>query len=219
MSPVEPSQVAALLGREIDAGFAAALADVGGSRAVVVDRIVARVAGLPDDASPTDPPAEPDWAAIRWQAEVTMHPTGAAAVGGPSEGDPATTPDPGTGDELRRRIAALPTRAVSGIGSHWERTLAGWGHHTVGDLATADVGEVVRTAGTRAYLVLPLLSRARDLVTVWPPLPKATSGHTVAAVAMTDPAPDTPAMHALRAHCLRIVAALDSDVAARLVLP
>lgn len=217
MSRVEPSQVAALLGREIDTGFAAALLDLGSSRALVVERIVARVGAVPGHGDGTAG-AEVDWGAVPWQAEVTLRPTDTARSGSGDGGDdlPSTGTDPT--EALRHRIALLPTLVIRGVGPSWGAELAEWGHRTVGDLAAADPGEVVRRAGTRASIVLPLLSRARDLVAPWPAPTPAASGRTIAEIAAATPE-DTPAAHVLRAHCLRLVAALDTAVATELVLP
>lgn len=220
MSRVEPSQVAALLGREIDTGFAAALLDLGSSRALVVERIVARVGAVPGQGDGTADTAV-DWGAVPWQAEVTLRPTDTAGGGSGGEGGGDVVPSPGTDptEALRHRIALLRTLVIRGVGPSWEAELAEWGHRTVGDLAAADPGEVARRAGARASIVLPLLSRARDLVAPWPAPTPAASGRTIAEIAAATPEEDTPAAHMLRAHCLRLVAALDAAVAATLVLP
>lgn len=220
---MQPSQVAALLGREIDTGFAAALSDLAASRSLVVDRIVARVGAQP----PTSGDAQgtsPDWAEVPWAAEVTLTPAAWGVPGTPGSGPGGSEqgPLPGSGQDtaqqVRLRIAELPTRSIRGVGDAWAATFAGWGLSTVGDLAAEAPDVVVGRAGGQLAVVLPLLARARDLTEPWPPVPEGMTGRTLTEVAYAAPPPDDVARHRLRAHCLRLLGALDAAEAARLTL-
>lgn len=213
---MQPSQAAALLGREIDTGFAAAYADLASSRALVVDRIVARVGALPP-TSGDEQGTSPDWAVVPWAAEVTLTPTTHRTVGETGEHGPH--PGPGEGSEqIRLRIAELSTRKIRGVGDEWAATFGQWGLSTIGDLAEEDPGVVLRRAGNLAAVALPLLARARDLTEPWPQVPAELTGRTLAQVAYATPPPDALAQHQLRAHCLRLLGALDARQAARLTL-
>lgn len=217
---MQPSQVAGLLGREIDTGFAAALSDLASSRSLVVDRIVARVGALPPTSGDAQG-ASPDWAAVPWAAEVTLTPTTPQTPGpgaGGSEQGPLPGPGPETAEQVRQRIAGLSTRKIRGVGDEWAATFAAWGLPTIGDLAAESPGVVLRRAGTLAAVALPLLARARDLTEPWPPVPAAMTGRTLAEVAYAEPPPAALAQHQLRAHCLRLLGALDAREAARLEL-
>lgn len=217
MSIIQPSQAAALLGREIDAGFAAAYADLSSSRAVVVDRIVARVGALPPGFG-EDEDSAPDWSAVPWRAEVTLEPQ---SPGDPmAQGEAPGPDDPGGegGGRVRREIGELSTKKIRGVGPVWATTFASWGLSTVAELAEEDPSRIVRRAGAQAAVALPLLSRARDLAEPWPRVPASALGSTIAEIARQTPAADDLAMHALRARCLRVLGALDAHVAAVLQL-
>lgn len=217
---MQPSQVAALLGREIDTGFAAALSDLASSRSLVVDRIVARVGAQP----PTSGDAQgtsPDWAVVPWTAEVTLTPT-TPQTPGPGPGGSEQGPLPGPGQEAaeqaRLRIAELPTRTIRGVGDGWAAIFERWGLHTIGDLAAEAPDVIVGRAAHLAAVALPLLARARDLTEPWPPVPEGMTGRTLAEVAYAALPPADVAQHQLRAHCLRLLGALDAREAARLTL-
>lgn len=211
-STLEPSQAAALLGREIDAGFAAAFSDLSSSRSLVVDRIVARVGALPGGEA-----TEADWALVPWRAEVTLV---AGTPGAPVPGEDGETGDPpgGPGEAVRHRIAALPATTIRGVGKVWAQSFADWGWSTVGELAEADPSLVVLRAGAHDSVALPLLARARDLVGDWPPVPPEALGRSVAELARETPPPQALALHALRARCIQVLGGLDAHVAARLRL-
>lgn len=221
---MQPAQAAALLGREIDTGFAAAFSDLASSRALVVDRIVARVGALPS-TSGDEQGTSPDWTLVPWAAEVVLVPgtpvvDAVDAVGGDGDGDDPWSPgpEPEGSERIRRTIAALSTRKIRGVGDGWAATFARWDLPTIGDLAAEDPGVIVRRAQNLAAVVLPLLARARDLTEPWPRVPAALTGRTITQVAYSTPSLDDLAQHQLRAHCLRILGALDAAQAARLVL-
>lgn len=220
---MQPAQAAALLGREIDTGFAAAFSDLASSRALVVDRIVARVGALPAEFG-DEQGTSPNWALVPWAAEVVLAPgtpvVGAGVGGGDGQGDEPgpSGPEPEGSERIRRTISGLSTRKIRGVGDAWAATFASWDLPTIGDLAAEDPGEVLRRARNVAAVVLPLLARARDLTEPWPPIPAALTGRTITQVAHATPALDDLAQHQLRAHCLRVLGALDAAQAARLVL-
>lgn len=213
---MHPSAAAALLGREIDTGLAAALTDLASSRALVVDQIVARVGALPA-TSGDEQGTSPDWSVVPWAAEVTLTPTTPTTPLPPGQGgEPA--PPGGAAEAVRRRITGLPTRTIRGVGDGWAASFTRWGLPTIGDLAAQDPGDLLRRAGNLAAVALPLLARARDLVEPWPPVPAAATGRTITEVAYATPPRDDVAQHLLRAHCVRVLGALNAAQAARLML-
>lgn len=216
---MQPAQAAALLGREIDAGFAAAFTDLASSRALVVDRIVARVGALPPTSGDVQG-ASLDWAMVSWAAEVTLTPATLGAQLGKAgrELSHQSSAASEAAEGIRGRIAELPARRIRGIGPDWAARFGAWGLRTIADLAAEDPSVIVRRAGAHASVALPLLSRARDLTLPWPPVPAAVAGRTITQLAHAAPPPDDLAQHQLRAHCLRVLGALDAAQAARLTL-
>lgn len=208
---MEPQQLAALLGTEIDSGFAAALSRLGASRALVVETIRTRVGALPDD----DHGETVDWSQIPWVADVTLLPVEPQPVALSDDED--THPrDPGA---IPGRIATLPVSAIRGVGRTWVNRLTSWGIDSVGDLAAADPSALMARAGARAVELVVLLSRARTAVGPWPQNLPAGKGASIASLATGRPdSADVPGF-VLREHCMSLVAALDLDIANSLRIP
>ena len=212
---MQPRQLAALLGTEVDAGFAAALNRLDGSGALVVDTIHTRVGAMPE----SDDGEEIDWSEVPWLADVvlTPQPDRPTAIGGESPGS-GSAHDDSTSDPVRRRVAALPVAAIRGVGPGWSDRLASWGITSVGDFAEADPSVLLRRAGGRRSMITVLLARARAAVVPWPAgLPGR--GRSIADLATSTPDTSDVTGFMVREHCMSLLAVLDLDVAAATTVP
>lgn len=204
---MEPRQLAALLGTEVDTGFAAALSRLGASRALVVESIRTRVGAVPDGGEDT----QLDWSQIPWVADVTLQPVDPLPAA-PTE--PGTATDPPSGrQDVRDELAALAVTAIRGVGHTWASRLQSWGITRVGDLADADTGDLMRLAGPRIPALVVLLARARTLVAPWPGDLPGGGGRSIADLATSLPGAHDVEAFVLREQCMSLLACLDLDVA------
>ncbi|KRE60467.1 hypothetical protein [Nostocoides sp. Soil756] len=195
---MEPAELAGLLAREADAGVAGAMAAVESARVITLDHVVARVGAVPGGG-------EPAWDEVAWQAELHFRAGGAQ---GP--------PPAGTSEEVLSRVpaavAALPVRAVAGVGEGWAERFAGLGVRTVGELAAAAPGVVAAWADELGVEVLRLVARARACAVALPPPEAADRDRRVVDVART--APDGIRGAALWAVCVTLLGSLDEGAVA-----
>ncbi len=211
----EPSQIAAALAKEIDAGFAAALMSTEASGALVVDRIVARVSSLPKRVHE---PAE--WSSMIWQGEVVLLPGEASQYAGSSEGETGEAPDPAD-KPMVQEIAQLPVAAIQGVGPVWVSKLDGWGIRAVGELAGADLKELADAAGAQWGVLAGLIGRAKTAVTPFAgKVHPADVGMSILALAR-EGIPETAGTvyaAALRNYALALVSVVDIQYVAELRL-
>lgn len=212
---MDPQQLAALLGSEVDAGFAAALSRLGASGALVVDTIRTRVGSVPDAGDEA-----PDWSRVPWLADVLLTPVAPLPTQppAPDDNDPTTelTILPGS---VRGRLAALPVAAIRGVGEAWAARLGSWGITHVVDLAEADPTALMRRAGNRIPTLMVLIARARTATAPWPAALPAGKGRSIADLATATPAASDLGGFLLREHCMHLLAVLDLDVAAATPVP
>lgn len=206
---MEPQQLAALLGTEVDTGFAAALSRLGASGALVVDTIRTRVGAVPNET--TD---QVDWSTIPWLADVTMTPRS------PLPASVATDPDlPDDPADVRGHLAALPVSAIRGVGTAWATRLRSWGISQIGDLADADPSALMDRAERRRPALVVLIARARRALAPWPLDLPAGNGRSLAALATSRPERGDVSGFILREHCMGLLAVLDLDVAGEVSVP
>ncbi|MFW5471685.1 hypothetical protein ACOCJ5_00075 [Knoellia sp. CPCC 206450] len=204
-----PAELAALVAREADAGVAGALRAVDAAGVLTVERVVGRIGSRPASATVA-------WEDVVWQAEVVMLPSGSVR-------DEETLPGPPSGRDAADVVASLSVRALRGVGSRWSDLLAERGVVTIGDLAATTPATVAEWARLRdgGYAV-QLVARARTCAGPWPFVDPHDT-RTLLAVSEADPGdvtgwpPGSRAdAHLLWGTCLRLRAALDDDVLARL---
>ena len=198
-----PAELAGLVAREAEAGVAAALAATDAAGVLVLERVVGRVGTRPPRASGDQPDDDPPW-----QAEFHLRHDPRAGLAATDIG------------EVPARLAALPVRALRGVGPAWAERFAGHGIRSVGELAAASPTTVTAWTRTDGRAVLALVARARACTGEWPPVDRHDA-RSALVVATTDPAdlegvpPGSRAdAVALWGHCLRLAAALDDDVLA-----
>ncbi|MFV0374148.1 hypothetical protein [Microbacterium sp.] len=199
---MQPTQAAALVAREADIGVASALSAVDAAGILVVDEVIARVAHVPEGQKAT--PLED----IVWQAEVVMSPTGAGRDGSPTRVPPLAMP---------KLLAALPVRALRGVGATWSARLVEAGLAQIGDLAIARPAALLDLARRYGNGVLELAGRARGLAAPWPELPAtAPTWGSVVRIAEEGPAAlgertgiDAVLAHAVWDRCVATLSAVD----------
>lgn len=204
---MEPSELAGLLAREVDTGIAIALSSVEAAGVLTVDSITARIGAAPEGE-------DVDWSQVTWQSEVVLHiePGRARPAGAGPVAQGAAVPD---------IVAALPVRALLGVGFVREAQLARAGIRTVGQLASLDSSAVARWMAEQGSYAAELAARARQLPAVWPP----DSGRVVGSRSVLDvvragperlDGGDRVAAAAVWEACLRLAACLDARVLADL---
>lgn len=204
---MEPSELAGMLAREVDAGVAIALGAIDSAGVLEVDRVVARVGSAPEGA-------DVDWAELTWQAEVVMHVVPgrvAANVKGPGHAS-LTVPE---------AIAALPVRALLGVGPIRDRFLASIGIRTVGQVASLDSGAVARWAGADGRYAIEIVGRARALPSGWPPeISRVVGSRSILDVALVGPegldGGDKAISGIAWEACVRLLGCIELDVLAKL---
>ena len=194
---MDVSELAGLVAREADLGVSTALSALDAGGLLVVDRVVARVGGVPGGgATSLDD--------VTWQAEVVMRPTR----------EPGT-PRPAT---LPQRLAALPIVALRGVGTAWSARLTEVGLSRVGDLVLAEPTVLSPLAERYGVVVYELAGRARSLVGCWPAVPaEASTWGTILGIAGADPTSlptDEVLARAVWNGCLTALAAVDAEVLA-----
>lgn len=209
---MQPAQLAALLARETQEGVAGALSAIDSPRLLVLERITARVAGVPEEGAGTGTgsPDPPDWSAITWQAQAQFRV------------DPTARAQP-EGPVLLPVLAALPVRALHGAGEVWAPRLADAGLQSLGDLATASSLTLVKLITRYGRHAAVLAARAQACSLPWVPSLTATAtanaGRTVLAVAKDRPeslAGDPDDRMSLWMLCVQLTAAVDGAVLGRL---
>ena len=204
---MQPAELAGMLAREVDTGMAIALSSIDAAGVLAVDSVTARIGSTPEGA-------EVDWADVTWQSEVVLHVV-PGRLGSPGDQQAPTAP---TVPEL---VAALPVRALLGVGAVRERDLEAAGVHTVGQLASRDSSAVVRWIRERPAYAAELAARARQLPASWPAEPgPVVGGRSVMEVVRAGPdgldGGDRVTAAALWESCLRLAACLDAAVLAGL---
>ncbi len=203
-----PAELAALVAREADAGVAGALRACDAAGALTVESVIGRIGSKP--TSETTP-----WEDVVWQAEVIMRPSGLVR-------DLATTGDPESLD-VPELIATLAVSSLRGVGERWSAALNQRGIATIGDLASISPSSLAAWSRERegGYAV-QLVARARSCSGAWPRVDHGDV-RTLLAVSESDPGdiagwpPGSRAdAHLLWAACLRLRAALDDTVLARI---
>lgn len=193
-----PAELAALVAREADTGLAAALTAWDAPGVLAVDTVVGRIGSRPAGTDVV-------WDDVVWQAEFHLRPTSRIA--------PGTDPDHPAGS-VPEAVAMLPVGAVRGVGAAWAARFTRLGAPTVGALAGASPVTVSSWVAAHGPTAAQLVGRARTATGPWPEV-AGGDRRTVLDVVRTDPGPD-PAEIALWGHCLRLLAALDDSVLARL---
>ncbi len=203
---MEPSDLAGMLAREVEAGIVAALASVEAAGILDVDTIVARVGSHPESEAV-------DWSRVTWQSEYVLRVRRDAARGVAQDDGTMTLP---------RIVAALPVRALVGVGKHWERVLTAAGMDTVGKLAAMDSGAVHRWIARGDGHVATLAGRARALPTRWPEtVPPSLARYSVLHMLENPPDPGAGVRGEVLAaweYCLALAAGIDREVLAQLPL-
>lgn len=199
---MEPRSIAALLGQEIDSGFAAALTSLESSRTLRVNRIVSRVGGVPQELPAGD---VPDWDTISWQAEVVLYPD-----------DPGLSTDGLLDGELAEGVSSLPVIALQGVGHVWSERFNRWGITTIGQLAQTELTELKRQANTNFAAALVFVGRARTVAAAQPFGLRTSGGENVLTVATSTPVGDAVIGHARRAYAITLVSCLDNAYVRRL---
>jgi hypothetical protein len=204
-----PAELAALVAREADAGVAGALRAFDASGSLSVETVIGRIGSKPA----TDPTP---WEDVVWQAEVVMRPSGAV------RDLPTSTHTPASLD-VPEVLAALSVEALRGVGGRWRSALEQRGISTIGDLASVTPASLARwSRESDGGYAVQLVARARSCAGAWPRVDPADA-RTLLAVSESDPGdvsgwpPGSRAdAHLLWAACLRLRAALDDDVLARI---
>lgn len=203
-----PQELAALVAREADAGVAGALRAFDSAGALTVETIVGRIGSRP---ASVDTP----WEDVVWQAEVVMRPSGTVreALSESTEPPVASVPD---------LVGRLPVSALRGVGPRWTARLEDRGVRTLGELASTSPATLAAWAreDDGGYAV-QLVARARGCAVEWPRV-DPSDARSVLEVSGSDPGRATgwppgsrAEAHALWAACLRLRAAIDDDVLAR----
>ncbi|KRE43298.1 hypothetical protein [Knoellia sp. Soil729] len=207
-----PAELAALVAREADAGVAGALRAFDASGALTVDTVIGRIGSRPAaDSTP--------WEDVVWQAEVVMRPSGTV------RDLPPTTTDAPANLDVPQVIAALAVDALRGVGDRWRAALDRRGISTVGDLASVSPASLAAwSRESDGGYAVQLVARARSCAGAWPRVDRGDA-RTLLAVSESDPGdvsawpPGSRAeAHLLWAACLRLRAALDDDVLARITV-
>lgn len=200
---MEPADLAGLLAREVEAGVVAALHSVDAADILEVDTIVARVGAGPDDDE------DVDWSRVPWQSEYVLRIKRDTARGASSDGQGMALPD---------IVAALPVRALIGVGAYWEPVLKEAGIDTVGQLAALDSVAARQWIERGGGHMAAVIGRARALPRQWPnAVPSMLAGHSVRH--MLEQPPDTDArgeMLAIWEYCMALAAGIDHDVLSQL---
>ena len=194
-----PAEVAAAVAREVDQGVGAALAAADTPGVLVLQSVTARVGTLTS-------------ADATWQAELRF------AV----DPDHARTPTRTDEPALLPAVAALPVRAVSGVGPRWAGVLTAAGHDTVGALAAASPATVTGWVAEHGAAAAALVARARSCELAWPARPASARPVTVGEVMRGGPqvlGDPGPVAAAAWAACLTLVAALDLDAVGPVTVP
>ena len=204
---MEPAELAGMLAREVDTGIAIALSSIDAAGVLTVERITARIGAAPEGE-------DVDWSEVTWQSEFVLRiePGRARPAGADPLAPGATLPDV---------VAALPVRALLGVGAVREAQLERVGVRTVGQLASLDSSAVGRLVADQGAYAAELAARARQLPAVWPSEPgRVVGGRSVLDVVRAGPerldGGDRVAAAAVWEACLRLTACLDADVLARL---
>lgn len=204
-----PAELAALVAREADAGVAGALRAFDAAGSLTVETVIGRIGSKPSsDATP--------WEDVVWQAEVVMRPSGLV------RDLPATSDEPGALD-VPEVIAGLPVEALRGVGDQWGAALRRRAIATIGDLASVSPASLaVWSRDADGGYAVQLVARARSCSGAWPRVDR-NDVRSLLAVSEVDPGevsgwpPGSRAdAHLLWAACLRLRAALDDTVLARI---
>lgn len=195
---MEPAELAGLLAREADAGVAGAMAAVEAARVITLDHVVARVGAVPGGG-------DPEWDEVAWQAELHFR-------AGGEQGPPSAGTSPPEVARVPAVVAALPVRAVAGVGAGWAERFAGLGVRTVGELAAVAPAAVAAWAGELGVDVVRLVARARGCAVVVPEPVPGDAGRRVVDVARA--APDGIREAALWAVCVTLLGSLDEGALA-----
>ena len=212
---LEPSQLAAALAKELEAGFAASLLSAEASAALVVDRIIARVSSVPQPHS-----GSIEWGKILWQGEAVLYP----GEGGTDEAHPAEDDhgdDRPVAASLAGEIALLSVEAIQGVGSVWVQRLQRWGISTVGELAEADLIALAEVADKHWSRLVGLIGRAKNAVIAfgWEIHP-SDAGTDILTIARSGVLKPSGSVYdsALRNYALTLVSVLDLEYAAKITV-
>lgn len=207
-----PAELAALVAREADAGVAGALRAFDASGALSVETVIGRIGSRP--AGDTTP-----WEDVLWQAEVVMRPSGTV------RDLPTTTSEEPVSLDVPEVIATLAVQALRGVGGRWRAALEQRGILTIGDLASVSPASLAAwSRESDGGYAVQLVARARSCAGAWPRVDPGDA-RTLLAVSESDPGdvsawpPGSRAdAHLLWAACLRLRAAVDDDVLARITV-
>lgn len=204
---MEPAELAGMLVREVDAGIAVALTSIDAAGVLTVDRVTARIGSAPEDA-------DVDWDEVTWQSEVVMHVQpgrGSAAQKDPEQAS-LTVPEV---------VAALPVRAMLGVGPVRDKFLASIGIRSVGQVASLDSAAIAQWVAQDGRYALEIVGRARALPAAWPEgITPVVGSRSVLAVVVAGPdrldGGDRAAAASIWEVCLRLAGCLELDVLAKL---
>jgi hypothetical protein len=204
---MDPAELAGMLAREVDAGIAIALSSVEAAGVLTLDRVTARIGAAPEGD-------DVDWSQVTWQSEVVLRIE-------PGRPRPTGTDAVAQGAAVPEIVAALPARALLGVGAVREAQLARAGIRTVGQLASLDSSAVGRLVSEQGAYAAELAARARQLPAVWPPdAGQVVGSRSVLDVVRAGPerlgGTDRVTAAAVWEACLRLAACLDASVLAAL---